>query len=57
MKRKTLHQVVREESAMLVAMQRRLVDAGLVATAAAINEAANKLGWEAARKFEKEDKK
>jgi len=44
--------VIREESANLVAMQRRLFDAGLIASAAAVNEAANKLGWEGVRLLE-----
>ena len=45
----TLHEVVRDESIALVQMQRRLFNAGLLETAAAINEAANKLGWEVDR--------
>ena len=35
-------------SADLVAMQKELFDAGLFATARAVNEASNKLGWEVA---------
>ena len=46
---KNLAQVIADEAVLLVALQRRLFDAGLVASAAAINEATNKLGWEGAR--------
>ena len=56
MKRKNLHNVVREESVFMVALERRLHDAGLIATAAAVNQATPKLGWEAAKKLEKEQK-
>ena len=52
MKTKNMHNVVRQESAVMVALERRLHDAGLVATAALVNEATKRLGWEAARKIE-----
>jgi hypothetical protein len=48
-KTKPVAQVVREEAVLMVAMQRRLFDAGLLSTAAAINEASRTLGWEAER--------
>ena len=55
-KKTPLSEVVRTESVNLVALQRRLFDAGLIATAAAINEAANKLGWEASRLLDRKAK-
>lgn len=54
MKRKTLNEIVRQESAFMVALERRLHDAGLIATAAVVNSATRKLGWEAARKLEQQ---
>lgn len=46
-------QVIREEALVLVAMQRRLFDAGLIATAAAVNKASSALEWEGADLLEK----
>ena len=46
--------LVRAESVTLVAMQRRLFDAGLIASAAAVGEALNKIGWEGVRLLEAE---
>jgi hypothetical protein len=51
-----LAQVIREESVALVALQRRLFDAGLIASAAAVNIASTKLGWEGARLLERQMK-
>lgn len=51
--RKPIAQVIRDESLVLVAMQRRLFDAGLLATAAAVNKASTQLGWEGAGLLEK----
>lgn len=53
MKRKTINEVVRQEGAFMVALQRRLMDAGLIATAAAVNVASQKLGYEAAKLMER----
>lgn len=50
----SIAKLIADESAALVALQRRLFDAGLLASAAAVNEATNKLGWEGARLLEKE---
>lgn len=46
--------VIASEAATLVAMQRRLFDAGLLASAAAVNAAANAIGWEGASLLEVE---
>lgn len=56
-KKQGLYEIVRKYSAQMVSMQRALVDAGLIATAARINAASHKLGWEAAKIMEKEEKK
>lgn len=50
---KLLRDVVRDQSVVLVQMQRTLMDAGLVATAARVNIASQKLGWEAAKLLER----
>ena len=47
--------VVRDTGVEMIAMQRRLHDAGLHATAARINLASQKLGWEAAKIIEKSE--
>ena len=50
---KKLRDTVREQSVVLVQMQRTLMDVGLVATAARVNIASQKLGWEAAKLLER----
>ena len=52
MTKEPIYKVVREVSMQMVETQRRLHDVGLHATAAAVNEASKKLGWEAAEKIE-----
>lgn len=47
----SLPQLVSDESIILVEMQRRLFEAGLIVSAAAVNAAMNKIGWEVARKM------
>lgn len=49
--KRTIYDVVREASVMLVNLQRDLHDFGLHATAQKVNEASQKLGWEAADKM------
>jgi hypothetical protein len=48
-----IYQTVRTIAPQLVALQRALFDAGLLETARSVNEASQKLGWEAARKVTK----
>jgi len=48
-----VRETVRAETAELVSMQRRLHEAGLHGTARAVNEASQKLGWEAERVLNK----
>lgn len=50
-KKPNIYDVVRHASMTLVTLQRSLHDAGLHATAKAVNEASQKLGWEASAKL------
>lgn len=46
-----LRQTVREVSKQLTDIERQLYDAGLAATATTVNQAVQRLGWEAAEKL------
>lgn len=48
-----IYEVTRSTAAAFVRIERQLHDAGLHATARKVNEASQKLGWEAAEKLEK----
>lgn len=56
MKRRSPAQVTAAEAVLLQHLQRRLIEDGFVETAHAVNEAMNKLGWEAVRLLEKAKK-
>lgn len=48
-----IYEVTRSTAAAFVRIQRQLHDVGLHATASKVNEASQKLGWEAAEKMER----
>jgi hypothetical protein len=52
-KRLSVYKVVRQVSLEMATMQQTLFEAGLIATAAAVNAASQKLGWEGTKLAER----
>ena len=52
-----IYAALRAESVAMIDMQRRLIDAGLIATARAVNAASQKLGFEAEKLLKRTKRK